>query len=98
MFIVELTYKKPLSAVDEQLGVHRAFLDQYYANGLLVVSGPKKPREGGMMVVNSEKRSAVEAMIVKDPFYIHGIANYTITEFEPVKRQNWFQVTDSIDE
>jgi len=45
MFIVNLTYIKPLDAVEKYLEKHINFLNQYYAKGLFIASGRKNPPE-----------------------------------------------------
>lgn len=85
MFIIELTYKVELSKVDAFLSEHVAFLDRAYANGALLFSGRKNPRDGGVMVSNLKDRSSVEALISEDPFFREEIATYRIVEFTPTK-------------
>lgn len=84
MVIVELKYLKPIEEVEKYLEAHRAFLDKYYAENVLIASGPKNPRDGGIIVgvVNKEQ---IQSIIEQDPFYIHKIAKYDVTEFLPVK-------------
>ena len=84
MLIIELIYQKPLSEIEKQISAHRAWLDQYYEKGLLIASGPKNPRDGGIIIALTDKETATK-LIAEDPFYKHGLAQYTITEFEPVK-------------
>ena len=81
MVIIELTYKKALSKVDKYLSWHREFLDKYYATGAFIASGPKRPREGGVIIATFTKAEA-EKVIVEDPFYQQQIADYRIVEFE----------------
>lgn len=47
MFIVSLTYKRPLSEVDQHLEAHVAYLKQQYGDGHFIASGRKVPRTGG---------------------------------------------------
>ena len=85
MLIVDLTYKTSLDLVNENVQAHRDFLDKYYKEKVFLVSGPKIPKEGGVIVANVEK-SKMEEIIKQDPFYTQGIADYKITCFDPVKR------------
>ncbi|MCD6045539.1 MAG: uncharacterized protein K0R48_702 [Gammaproteobacteria bacterium] len=84
MLIIELTYQKPLSEIEKYLVAHREWLDQYYEKGLLIASGPKHPRDGGIIIALTDKETAAK-LIQEDPFYKQGLAHYKITEFEPVK-------------
>ncbi len=83
MFIAILTYKKPLSEVDRFLTAHREYLAKHYAAGDFIASGPQNPRVGGVIMMKADNRTAVNAIIAEDPFYINGIANYQIVEFTP---------------
>lgn len=85
MFIVQLTYKTPLSEVDKYLQAHRQFLDYHYKQGLLVASGPMKPRTGGIIIAATNDRAHLEAVLQQDPYHLAEIADYQIIEFTPVK-------------
>ena len=80
MFIVLLTYKLPLAEVERHLAAHREYLDRQYAAGTFLCSGPQNPRTGGVILCRAE-----------DPFRIHGVADYEIIEFSPVKRLPGFE-------
>ena len=83
MFIVILTYNKPLEEVDRHLQAHREYLAEHYAAGDFIASGPQTPRVGGVIMIKAENRAAVDAIIAQDPFNINGIADYQIVEFTP---------------
>ena len=83
MFIAILTYKKPLSEVDRFLAAHREYLSKHYAAGDFIASGPQTPRVGGVIMIKTECRAAVDPIIAQDPFNVNGIADYQIVEFTP---------------
>ena len=83
MFIAFLTYKKSLTEVDIFLASHREYLADHYAAGDFIASGPQTPRVGGVIMIKAENRTAVDAIIAKDPFNINDIADYQIVEFTP---------------
>lgn len=88
MYIVNLTYLKPLSDVELHREGHKVFLDANYKRGFFLASGPKIPRDGGVILVRGTiERDALEKLITEDPFYQHEIADYQITEFNPVNHQ-----------
>lgn len=91
MFILLLTYKKPLAEVERHLAGHRAFLDKHYAAGELVCSGPCDPRTGGVILGRGNDRTQAEALVREDPFHVHGIADYQIIAFDPVKSAPGFE-------
>lgn len=85
MFIVHLTYHAPIAEVDKYLQAHREYLDYYYKQGILIMSGPLTPRTGGIILAVKMNRTELEKILDKDPFHIAGIASYQLTEFTPVK-------------
>jgi len=84
MFIVKLTYKVPISEVDKYQPAHREFLDYHYKQGLLIASGPMKPRTGGILIAVTKDRENLDRLLQEDPFYLAGIADYELIEFIPV--------------
>lgn len=90
MLIIELTYKKPFDDVNKLLQSHRDFLDKYYKEKLFLASGPKNPRNGGI-ILSSGDRVTIDKILEEDPFYQHEIADYRIIEFEPNKYSDDFK-------
>ncbi|MEQ8198734.1 MAG: YciI family protein [Clostridiaceae bacterium] len=85
MFILNLTYIKPINDVEKNLPLHISFLDKYYTNDKFICSGRKNPRTGGIILCNAESIDEVNIIISEDPFYQKKIANYEIVEFLPTK-------------
>jgi uncharacterized protein YciI len=83
MFIVSLTYRKPLADVDRFIAEHREFLARYYASGAFLLSGRKEPRTGGVILADCPTRADLERILAEDPFWQNEIASYDITEFVP---------------
>ena len=53
---------------------------------LFVTSGPKVPRDGGIILASVKlARAELDAVIAEDPFHKHGLARYEIVEFDAVK-------------
>ncbi|EHN14639.1 YciI family protein [Clostridium sporogenes] len=85
MFIVNLTYVKPLEEVEKHLADHIKFLDKYYASNNFICSGRKNPRVGGIILCNAKNTEEIKEIISEDPFSKNNIANYEIVEFQPTK-------------
>lgn len=81
MFIVILNYLQPLDEVDKHLAAHRAYLQEQYANGTFLMSGPKEPRTGGVILARADSREQLDAKLALDPFKVHGIAAYEVVQF-----------------
>lgn len=80
MFVVSLKYKVPLTEIDQLQAAHVEWLKACYADGIFVVSGPKKPRAGGIIIAQCP-REVLDARLAADPFAKAGAADYDVTEF-----------------
>ncbi|MFD7612639.1 YciI family protein [Streptomyces sp. NPDC059828] len=85
MFVLELTYTAPVERVDELLGAHVEWLDALYQDGVVIASGRKNPRDGGVLLAVGDDRARVEELIRADPFISGGVGEYRITEFYATK-------------
>lgn len=96
MFVVSLSYTQPIAEVEKHLEAHRAWLDNAYAAGHLLMSGRKEPRTGGIILMRATDLAAAQAILAQDPFHQAGVADYQITEFQPSKAapalQDWLEV------
>jgi uncharacterized protein YciI len=81
MFIVTLTYLKPLAEVDALMPGHIEWLDRGYADGLFIASGRRVPRIGGVILARSGSEAALSDYLARDPFAIHGAARLDVVEF-----------------
>jgi uncharacterized protein YciI len=86
MFIIELTYKAPLSEIDAQMRAHVRFLKKYYAAGNFLVSGRKIPRDGGIILAVGTSRQDIEAIMHEDPFVERGLSEFRVVEFRASQR------------
>lgn len=92
MFIVNLTYVKPLEEVEKHLVEHIKFLNKYYTINKFICSGRKNPRTGGVILCNAKNMEEVNEIISEDPFNKNSIANYDVVEFQPTKYTEDFKV------
>ena len=83
MFIVELTYVRPIEAVEENLEAHVAYLKEFYAKGVFIASGRKVPRTGGIILARCPSERELRDVLARDPFSRNGVAEYAVTEFVP---------------
>lgn len=81
MFVVSLHYIVPLEQLDAHMTDHVKYLQKYYKQNIFVASGRKVPRTGGIILALAKSRAEMEAIIAEDPFYVHRLAEFTITEF-----------------
>lgn len=81
VFILDLKYTDP-ERVDEVRGDHMRWIKQQFEAGAFLASGPKVPRDGGVIIALGDDRAAVEALVATDPFATQDVAEYRITEFQ----------------
>jgi uncharacterized protein YciI len=84
MFVILLSYVKPLEEVDRYLALHRAFLADGYQKNFFLASGPQNPRDGGVILSPLKNKQDLIDIMADDPFHLHGIAEYQIIEFDAV--------------
>ncbi|RST50021.1 YciI family protein [Variovorax sp. MHTC-1] len=83
MFVVTLTYIRPLEELDALMSDHVSWLKTHYASGLFIASGRQVPRKGGVILARSGDRMELEAILKDDPFVQTGCARVEVVEFKP---------------
>ncbi|SFH06568.1 YciI family protein [Methylobacterium gossipiicola] len=81
MIVIALTYVKSTEEADRHMEAHMAWVKRGYAEHGFLASGRKVPRTGGVIFARGP-REAIEAYVEADPFRVHGIADFTITEID----------------
>ena len=90
MYIISLTYKKPIQEVEALLQAHVEFPDKCYARHKFIFSGRKNPRTGGIILARDLSRTELEELLCEDPFHQNQVADYEITEVIPTKYDEAF--------
>jgi uncharacterized protein YciI len=81
VFVLLLTYTKPLAEVDALMRRHMAWLEAQYDAGRFVVSGRQIPRTGGVILARGDDREEIETLAASDPFVSGGVATCEIIQF-----------------
>jgi uncharacterized protein YciI len=81
VFVLLLTYTKPLDEVDALMRPHMKWLKEHYAAGRFVVSGRQIPRTGGVILARGDDRDEIEAIAASDPFVSGGVATCEVVQF-----------------
>ncbi|MES0596111.1 YciI family protein, partial [Klebsiella pneumoniae] len=82
IYVVVLTYIKPLEEVDRAIPAHIEWLKKGYADGLFLASGRRIPRTGGVILAKCDSRETLQARLSQDPFQQLGLARTEIIPFE----------------
>ncbi len=90
-FFVDIDYLVPVEELAEILPRHRAFLQTGYEQDILLFSGPKEPRTGGLAIARSETQAQLETFFQNDPYQIEHVATHRFIEFNPVLFQPWLE-------
>jgi len=91
MFVVLLTYEKPVGEIDRLMKEHVRFLQEQYDAGLFVASGRRVPRTGGVILARGTDKQSLEAIMARDPFVREGAARFEVIEFTPSQTRAGFK-------
>ncbi|WP_041939385.1 MULTISPECIES: YciI family protein [Frankia] len=88
MFVIVLRYLRPIEEVDRLLAEHRAYLARYYDQGVFLLSGPRTPRTGGVILADGVERATLDRILAEDPFQQAGVTATDVIAFTPVGRSH----------
>ena len=90
-FLIDIEYTAPLEIINVIVTEHRAFLQTGYDQGMILMSGPKNPKTGGVVIARAPSMSDIQAFFFNDPYLKHNAAKYQFLEFDPVKKQDFME-------
>lgn len=82
IYVVVLTYIKPLDDVDAHIPAHVEWLKKGYSDGVFLASGRRIPRNGGVILATCDSIESLETRLSQDPFQKLSIAKAEIFPFE----------------
>jgi uncharacterized protein YciI len=85
MHIIDLKYKVAFHEIEPYVEEHRKHLQKYYDLGHFLVSGPKEPKIGGIIIALTDDPKILQEAIENDPFYIKNLAEYSLIKFNAVR-------------
>lgn len=91
LFVLLLTFVKPLDEVDRLIIPHRSYLNRHFIAGHFLAAGRQQPPTGGVIIARAESREQVQAIIAEDPYLTEGVAEYHIVEFHPALYASGFE-------
>ena len=93
MFVLLLSYTKPVEEVDAVMREHMGWLRRQYAAGRFVVSGRQIPRTGGVILARGDDREEMEEIAASDPFVTAGVATVEVVQFRASQTADGFDVS-----
>jgi uncharacterized protein YciI len=91
MFVLLLSYTRPIEEVDALMRKHIAWLNEHYDAGRFVVSGRRIPRTGGVIVARGDDRDEIERIVASDPFVSGGVATCEAIHFRASQSSDGFE-------
>ncbi|WP_342754108.1 YciI family protein [Pantoea sp. MBD-2R] len=88
MYIVTLSYTRPMEDVEAVLDAHIAWLDTYFDAGIFITAGRKDPRTGGVVLVRDIDRDRLNAILAEDAF--QAVAEYEVTKVNVTRATDEF--------
>ena len=81
-----IRYRRPLEEVLAHVDAHRAYLRGLKEQGILLVSGPFSPRNGGALLLRlpeGDLEAQLDQIRDNDPYVKTGMAQYEMLVWEP---------------
>ncbi|EOS96043.1 YciI family protein [Erwinia tracheiphila] len=78
MYIVSLSYTRPMAEVEALLDAHHNWLDHYFSNGIFLAAGRKDPHTGGVIITCDIDRDRLDAILTENAFT--AVASYEVTK------------------
>ena len=86
-FVIESEFTRPFESFGAAVTAHRSYLDQGYAAGLLLCSGPKADGSGGIILIaRADDEASLHSFLAQEPYQLQGLASYQIKAFAAVKQ------------
>ena len=99
-YLVELRFLKPFESFGDVVGQHRSFLQGGYDQGLLLLSGPRADKQGGIVIARADDEQTLERYFAADPYRQAGLAEHRIVPFSAAKYapfvEEWIRGTDHV--
>ena len=75
-YVIDSIFTQPFDTFGDTVAAHRAYLQQGYDSGLLLCSGPKADRQGGIVIANASDPDEITRFLACEPYQQQGLAHY----------------------
>lgn len=82
MYVVVLTYVRPIEEVDAHMAEHARWIREGLADGVFIACGRRTPRTGGVIVARGVTLEALHERLALDPFQSLGLAEAEVVAFD----------------
>lgn len=99
-FLVELKFLQAFASFGDVVAQHRAFLQTGYDHGLLLMSGPREDKTGGIVIARANDAQELRSFFDQDPYKLNGLAEHRFVGFVAAKRaplvEDWISGADCV--
>lgn len=82
MFVLISRFQRPIDEVNLSFALHSAWVQRQYESGRFLVSGPREPTIGGIIVTRASSEQELREVLTTDPYQQRGLVEYEIFAFE----------------
>lgn len=90
-YLIEIDYLVPVETLGDTIRKHRECLQVGYDLGWILLSGPRVPATGGVLIARAHSLIEIQAFFENDPYHLQGLATHKFSEFLPVKHQGFLK-------
>jgi len=88
MIVFTSTYIASPDQLQVHLENHLVWVEEGFADGTFLAAGLRTGSVGAVILAIGVDQAEAEAMLARDPFVVHKIADYEITEFDASRTGN----------
>lgn len=88
-YLIDIRFIRPFESFGAVVTAHRAYLQQGYDQGWLLLSGPRGDKRGGIAIARAQDVAELKAFFAHDPYHLNGMAEYDFVAFTGAKHQPW---------
>lgn len=81
MYLLNISYSQPPAQVEPHIPSHGAWVKQHVDSGAFLFAGAKKSGLGGIILVKSMPKSALQELLREDSYVKADVADYQIVDF-----------------
>jgi uncharacterized protein YciI len=82
MYLLNLTYSQPASAVEPHIPSHGAWVKRHLEAGTFLFAGPKKSGLGGVILVKSISKRELRRLLDDDSYVQADVVDYQVVDFD----------------
>ncbi|MCD6046172.1 MAG: cyclohydrolase [Gammaproteobacteria bacterium] len=82
MFLIISNYVVPTPQVDPHRAQHSKWVEQYIKSGDFIMAGPRRGKNGGVIVSRSMDKDRLMEILAEDSFVIENLVEMQIVDFD----------------